>query len=150
MLVVTMDPVFKGVAVVAEVLAAETLLGRVVMQKVCWSAARLFLPSPTSHNLADQNYRTAGAALVNQVGLTAVNIRFGNLIPASGLTSFTLTLLWAIGLAGMMVTECPLRKTWEKIHGKAGPAVSRCSGVRRGGSILSPSPSGFVQRLGEG
>ena len=113
------------------------------------------------------NYRTAVATLVNQLGMTAIKVELGNMIPAFGWTSFALTLLSAIGLAAVVVTEYTLEKTQEKITRKAEEAVSRGTGGRmspsevrewknavtsvneRGGSAGS-GDGGFVGRLGGG
>ncbi|PWW73983.1 hypothetical protein C7212DRAFT_299341 [Tuber magnatum] len=75
---------------------------------------------------------TAVATLVNQLGLTAINVHLGNTIPAFGWTSFALTLLSAVGLAAVVVTEYTLEKTQEKITRKAGEALSRGTGGRIG------------------
>jgi len=112
----------------------------------------------------DENYRTAVATLVNQLGMTAIKVELGNMIPAFGWTSFALTLLSAIGLVAVVVMEYTLEKTQEKITRRAEEAVSRGTGGRvspsevrewknavtsvneRGGS--AGSDSGFVGRLG--
>ena len=104
--VIPMRPVFKKVTV--ELVAVVMLLSRIVLQNVT-SWVLLFLsPSPTSCNLTDQNYRTQPAPLVNQLTLTAININLGNIIPAFGWASCTLTLLSATGLAAVVVTEYTL------------------------------------------
>jgi len=106
------------------------------------------------------------ATLVNQLGMTAISVQLGHMIPAFGWTSFALTLLSAIGLAAVVVTEYTLEKTQEKITRKAEEAVSRGTGGRvspsdvrewknavtsvneRAGS--AGNDGGFVGRLGGG
>ncbi|CUS12731.1 unnamed protein product [Tuber aestivum] len=143
--VIPVHPVFKKVAAGAAVLATVTLLGGMVLQNV------------TS---------TAVATLVNQLGLTAINVHLGNMIPAFGWSSFALTLLAAIGLAAVVVTEYTLEKTQEKVTRRAEEALSRGTGGRigpaevrewknavdsvneRGGS--AGSDGGFAGRVGGG
>ena len=88
------------------------------------------LPILRFWNLTDEKCRTAVATLVNQLGLTAINVHLGNMIPAFGWTSFALTLLSAIGLGAVVVTEYTLEKTQEKITRKVEEAVSRGTGGR--------------------
>lgn len=88
------------------------------------------LPRPHFWNLTDDNYRTAVATLVNKLGLTAINVHLGNMILTFGWTAFALTLLSAIGLGAVVVTEYTLENTQEKITRKAEEAVSRGTGGR--------------------
>ncbi|RPA92233.1 hypothetical protein L873DRAFT_1710820, partial [Choiromyces venosus 120613-1] len=101
--------VFKRVAAGAAGLATITLLGGMVLQHV------------TS---------TAVATLVNQLGLTAINVHLGNMIPTLGWTSFALTLLAAIGLTAVVVTEYTIEKTQEKVTRKAEEALYKGTGGR--------------------
>ena len=120
-----MHPVFKKITV--ELVAVVMLLSGMVLQNIT-SWVLLFLSaSPTSCNLTDQDYRTQPAPLVD-LTLTAVNINLGNMMPAFGWTSCTLTLLSATGLAAVVVTDYTLRKEQEKITRKAEKAVSRGTG----------------------
>jgi len=58
----------------------------------------LLPPRPTSCNLADKNYRTPVATLVNQLGVTAISVYLGNMTLAFRSTTSAMTLLSAIGL----------------------------------------------------
>ena len=86
-------------------------------------------PSPTPYDLANENYRTAVTTLVNQLGLTAINVHLGNLTPAFGWTSFALALLCNRSRC-CGGTEYTLDKTYEKIMRKAEEEVSRGTGRR--------------------
>ncbi|PUU76892.1 hypothetical protein B9Z19DRAFT_1129008 [Tuber borchii] len=97
-----MHPVLKMAVAGAAVLTAVTLLGGVVLRSVI---------------------SIAGVTLVNQLGPTAINVYLGNMIPAFGWAFSAMTLLSAIRLAVVVMTEYTLDKTQEKITCKAGETV---------------------------
>jgi len=84
--VILVQPVFRKVGAGEVVLAAVILFGGMVLKNVTF-----FLSDSTSWNLTDENYRTAGATLVNQLGLTAINVHLGNMISALGWASIALS-----------------------------------------------------------
>jgi len=108
------------------------LFGGVVLRKVTPKLSFLS-PSPTSCNLADKNYRTTVATLVNQLGLTAINLHPGKMIPASRWTSFTLILLSAVSFTPLVVREYAFDKVQENSAQGCG------SGARGAGGRISPS-----------